>query len=316
MYRKSIEPYINDLFQASEVDSIHSKCKTVLANKRTLKIETDLLPFTDVQTINKTYDENAVSVLATFKQQHRYTTLLKSLMPWRKGPFKINDVFIDSEWKSNKKWDRIATLIECKNKVIIDVGSGNGYYLYRLLGKGAKKAIGLDPHLLYIHQFMAINHIIQEQHAMVLPLGWQTCNLMKPIADYIVCMGVLYHQKNPAELFESLKMPLKNNGKLILETLIIESNMNTQLQVTQRYASMKNIYSIPSIKKLTEWLAEAGFAQITCCDITATTSDEQQVTSWSSGESLSNFMDPANPKLTIEGHPAPVRAIITAIKQE
>ncbi|MDC0036748.1 tRNA 5-methoxyuridine(34)/uridine 5-oxyacetic acid(34) synthase CmoB [bacterium] len=315
MHRKSIEPYINELFQASHIERLNKNCEDILNNKRTKKLESDLQRFSCINSINKEYNENAISVSAEFEQKTEYTNVLKSLMPWRKGPFQINDVFIDSEWQSHQKWNRMAHLGDYKDKVVLDIGSGNGYYLYKLLGEGTKKAIGLDPHLVYNHQFIAINHIIQEANAMLLPLGWQSCEHMKPVADYVLCMGVLYHQKKPQELLKALKVPLKHKGKLILETLIIDSNETTQLEPKGRYAAMKNIYYIPSVKKLTQWLQEAGYKQITCCDITATTSEEQRVTTWSSGESLVDFLNPTNPKKTIEGHPAPLRVIMTAINE-
>ena len=36
---------------------------------------------------------------------------LMQLRPWRKGPFSINELYIDSEWRSDMKWDRIKSAI-------------------------------------------------------------------------------------------------------------------------------------------------------------------------------------------------------------
>ena len=32
---------------------------------------------------------------------------LRGLHPWRKGPYDLFDVFIDTEWRSDLKWDRL-----------------------------------------------------------------------------------------------------------------------------------------------------------------------------------------------------------------
>ena len=74
--------------------------------------------------------------------------LLSELLPWRKGPFKVNNIFIDSEWRSNLKWDRFLELdLDLKDKTILDVGSGNGYYAFRMLGLEAEAILCLEPNL-------------------------------------------------------------------------------------------------------------------------------------------------------------------------
>ena len=52
---------------------------------------------------------------------------LKQLLPWRKGPYSIFGIDIDTEWRSDLKWDRIKEHIQpLAHRSILDVGSGNG----------------------------------------------------------------------------------------------------------------------------------------------------------------------------------------------
>ncbi|MBR9800034.1 MAG: DUF1698 domain-containing protein, partial [Gammaproteobacteria bacterium] len=41
---------------------------------------------------------------------------------------------------------------------------------------------------------------------------------------------------------------------------------------------------------------------------------EQRATDWMTYHSLSDFLDPADPSLTREGHPAPRRAVLIATR--
>jgi tRNA (mo5U34)-methyltransferase len=63
---------------------------------------------------------------------------------------------------------------------------------------------------------------------------------------------------------------------------------------------------------LSSWLKKAGFKNIRCADISPTTSDEQRRTGWINTESLPDFLDPDDSARTIEGYPAPVRAVLIA----
>ncbi|SMG65669.1 tRNA (mo5U34)-methyltransferase, partial [methanotrophic bacterial endosymbiont of Bathymodiolus sp.] len=47
-------------------------------------------------------------------------------------------------------------------------------------------------------------------------------------------------------------------------------------------------------------------------DVNQTSMQEQRATPWMTFNSLEDFLDPDNPDLTIEGHPAPRRATFVA----
>jgi len=75
---------------------------------------------------------------------------------------------------------------------------------------------------------------------------------------------------------------------------------------------MRNVWELPSLPKLSSQLEDAGFEDLKIIDITRTTTLEQRATGWMQFQSLADFLDPLDPNLTIEGHPAPLRAIIAA----
>jgi tRNA (mo5U34)-methyltransferase len=47
-------------------------------------------------------------------------------------------------------------------------------------------------------------------------------------------------------------------------------------------------------------------------DISTTSIEEQRSTEWMKFESLKDFLDPEDPSKTVEGHPAPIRAVFVA----
>ena len=234
------------------------------------------------------------------------------LKPWRKGPYQLNGVFVDTEWRSDFKWERLAPYIsDLKDRYVLDVGCGSGYHLWRMKGAGAKFVVGIDPTQLFLAQFWAVQHFIQNPDVNLLPLGIDDLPELKAF-DTVFSMGVLYHRKSPMDFLQQLKRQLAPGGELILETLIIEGDENTVLVPQDRYAKMRNVWFIPSAKALEKWLEKVGFNSIRLVNIDQTSLDEQRKTEWIDTESLEDFLDPNDPSKTIEGYPAPLRAIFVA----
>lgn len=240
---------------------------------------------------------------------------LKRLMPWRKGPYKINNTLIDTEWRSDFKWERIEKAIgSLQDKVILDVGCGNGYHLFRMLGQQPHLALGIDPMLFYVYQFFALNHFFQQTNTTVLPLTLEHFPKDSSLFDTVFSMGVLYHRRSPIDHLLALKSCLKPGGTLVLETLVIEEKFGNCLLPGNRYAKMRNVWFLPSVDFLCTWLERLGFSNISLIDEGYTTVEEQRATSWMDYESLPNFLDPNDSEKTIEGFPAPRRAAIIAKK--
>jgi tRNA (mo5U34)-methyltransferase len=244
---------------------------------------------------------------ALFKQQ------LLQLHPWRKGPYDLFGIHIDTEWRSDWKWQRLAHAISpLKNRMVLDVGCGNGYHCWRMAGAGAKLVIGIDPTLLSVMQFHAIKKCYGDAPVYVLPLGIEDVPKKLNTFDTVFSMGVLYHRRSPLDHLLELKDCLVQGGELVLETLVIDGERGQVFVPEGRYAQMRNVWFIPSCAELMHWLKRCGFRDIRLVDVSVTTTEEQRATEWMHFHSLADFLDPHDSRLTCEGHPAPKRAIVIA----
>ncbi|MCO6551991.1 MAG: tRNA 5-methoxyuridine(34)/uridine 5-oxyacetic acid(34) synthase CmoB [Gilliamella sp.] len=248
-------------------------------------------------------------------EQQRITQLLKNMMPWRKGPFHLYGIDIDTEWRSDWKWERLINHIDClEDKIVLDVGCNSGYHLWRMIGAGAKLAVGIDPMALYLCQFEAIRKLLgNDQRAHLLPLGIEHLPKLNAF-DTVFSMGVLYHRRSPLDHLFQLKDQLVEGGQLVLETLVIDGELHQALMPSDRYAQMRNVYFIPSTPTMINWLEKCGFSDVKMVDISLTNFDEQRKTEWMTSDSLADFIDPDDSTKTIEGYPAPIRAVFIAKK--
>ncbi|RUM51829.1 MAG: tRNA 5-methoxyuridine(34)/uridine 5-oxyacetic acid(34) synthase CmoB [Methylococcus sp.] len=246
---------------------------------------------------------------------HHLRSALEQFHPWRKGPYMIHGIHIDSEWRSDFKWDRLTPHISSlKNRRVLDVGCGNGYHCWRMAGAGAKLVIGVDPTLLSIVQFWAIRHFIGEKPVFTLPIGVESVPACIGAFDTVFSMGVLYHRRSPLDHLLELQGFLCSGGELVLETLVVDGDEGQTLVPEGRYAKMRNVWFIPSCPTLLLWLRRCGFRDIRLVDVSLTTPEEQRTTRWMRFHSLSDFLNPEDSRLTCEGLPAPRRAICIARK--
>ncbi|MGA1562311.1 MAG: tRNA 5-methoxyuridine(34)/uridine 5-oxyacetic acid(34) synthase CmoB [Gammaproteobacteria bacterium] len=242
---------------------------------------------------------------------------LWALSPWRKGPFSVFGTHIDAEWQSDRKWARLAPHLNLQNQLVLDVGCGNGYYALRMLGMGAARVIGIDPSPRFVVQFAALRHFLDAETpiaADVLPLKSEELPANLAAFDTTFSMGVLYHRREPVQHLRELWSALRPGGTLILETMILQDDADGLLIPAERYAQMRNVWGIPGLNVLMNWVGEARFIDATILDVTRTTPEEQRRTAWMTYHSLSDFLDPSDPNKTIEGYPAPVRVILRAHK--
>ncbi|MCK5477801.1 MAG: tRNA 5-methoxyuridine(34)/uridine 5-oxyacetic acid(34) synthase CmoB [Methylococcales bacterium] len=238
---------------------------------------------------------------------------LKAFHPWRKGPYELFGIHIDTEWRSDWKWNRLqGHIAPLENRFVLDVGCGNGYHCWRMLGAGAKMVIGIDPLLLNVMQFQVIRKLVGEAPVYVLPIGLEQIPGETKAFDTVFSMGVLYHRRSPIDHLLELKACLKAGGELVLETLVIEGKNGEILMPEGRYAKMRNVWFIPSCETLISWMKRCGFKNCRVIDVTTTSIEEQRSTDWMQFHSLNEFLDPENPNLTSEGLPSPKRAIILA----
>ena len=252
--------------------------------------------------------------LLTEEQEQTLKQLLLNFHPWRKGPFDIFGIHIDSEWRSDLKWQRLSDCISSLDgRRVLDVGCGNGYYMLRMLGAGAEWVLGIDPTVLFYMQFYALTQLISSHpNAYSLPLGIDDLPDNLGFFDTVFSMGVLYHRRSPIDHLYKLLSCLRPGGELVLETLIIEGSGDQLLLPENRYAKMRNIWFIPTPAALERWLRRCGFINVQTADVSATSLDEQRSTEWMRFESLKDFLDPDDLSKTVEGLPAPKRAILVA----
>jgi len=240
-------------------------------------------------------------------------TLLMSLSPWRKGPFEVAGIHIDSEWRSDLKWARLENAIESlQQRNVLDVGCGNGYYARQMSAAGAHAVIGVDPTLLYVVQHLAIDRFTPLDNVFVLPLRSDELPDHSRIFDTCFSMGVLYHQRSPLTHLQQLKGFLRPAGQLVLETLYLPGEEPYARTPADRYARMRNVWLLPTIAELSTWLQRSGFKNIEIVDQSVTTIAEQRSTEWMSFDSLAHALDANDPSKTVEGWPAPQRVIMVA----
>ena len=271
------------------------------------------LPSLDTEVVNLDTSAITASGAVNAEKLMELETALRGLHPWRKGPYSLFGVNIDTEWRSDFKWDRLVHAIDSlEGRRVLDVGCGSGYHCWRMKGAGAAEVIGIDPTPLFVLQFKAIQRYLNIDTMHVLPLALEQLPPKLKAFDTTFSMGVLYHRRSPIDHLTDLRDTLVSGGQLVLETLVVEGDEDTVFVPPDRYARMGNVWFLPSPAALVKWMRKAGFVDVTVVDVNHTTIAEQRSTDWMTFYSLSNFLDSADQSRTVEGHPAPTRAIVTA----
>lgn len=273
-----------------------------------------------VDTLPPALDQSAVALHSHEKlseeTRQQLESGLRGLMPWRKGPFDFFGTGIDTEWRSDWKWDRVLPhLSNPAGRQILDVGCGSGYHLWRMLGEGASRVVGVDPGLLFLFQFLAVKRYVSPSpRADILPIRLEDLPTKLEAFDTTFSMGVLYHRRSPLDHLLELKDTLKPGGELVLETLVVDGPEGYSLMPEDRYGRMRNVWFLPSCDTLLRWLDRTGFRNGRVVDVSVTTTEEQRQTDWMRFQSLADFLHPDDPGKTIEGYPGPKRATLIASK--
>ncbi len=256
-------------------------------------------------------DRVTVEGAASPQDRQRLAELLMVFHPWRKGPFRLFGLDIDTEWRSDWKWQRVRPhLAPMDGHEVLDVGSGNGYFGWRMLEAGARRVVGVDPTLLFCMQHQAVSRYIDGTANLVLPLRFE--ELPPATFDSVFSMGVVYHRQEPEEHVARLFAHTRPGGQVVLESLVVPGP--EPLRPPGRYARMRNVRVLPTAELLTEWLVRAGFVEARVVDVTPTSLEEQHPTAWMRFESLEHALDATDPSRTVEGHPRPLRAVAAARK--
>ncbi|EAL7594715.1 tRNA 5-methoxyuridine(34)/uridine 5-oxyacetic acid(34) synthase CmoB [Campylobacter jejuni] len=254
--------------------------------------------------------DDSVNLSTNSQAKDEILTITKKLKPWRKGPFKIDDLFIDTEWQSFIKFNILKPFMgEISQKCIADIGCNNGYYMFKMLEFNPAKLIGFDPSIKYRLQFELINALAKTPIKYEL-LGVEDLPNYGLKFDVIFCLGVIYHRSDPIKMLKDLKAGLNKNGVVFLDTMYIEDEREIALVPNKTYSKIPNIYFVPSISALKNWCERVGFKEFEVLATKKTDENEQRKTEWIDSFSLENFLDPKDKNLTIEGYEAPKRVYI------
>lgn len=240
----------------------------------------------------------------------------KALIPWKKGPFALPGFTIDGEWDCQRKWNRLARhLGSIEGATVMDVGCNNGWYMGKLREAGAASVIGFDPGPLNLFQWRFIQSLSPDPAQEFYLLGVEHLIALPSTFDITLCLGVLYHHRDPLQQLIDLRDSLKPGGTLFLETIGVPGNDPTAYLPSDRYALMPNVWFLPTLPCLLSMLERTRYADIEVLSTEWDRGDEQRQTAWSEGPSYLNSLDPHNSSLTIEGHPAPQRFLVKASRK-
>jgi len=257
-YFTDFEAYLRQCELTQWADTLEEQVNSTLNSQR----YGDLPPWIEVLENLAPLKANTIDLLSGVKIGHAgdctdqekqiLEQQLRQLIPWRKGPFSLFGIDIDTEWRSDWKWDRlISHIVPLEGKRVLDVGCGNGYHCLRSLGAGAQRVVGIDPSPRFVLQFLCIKHFLHAHQnnpppVDVVPIGLELLPQNLQHFDTTFSMGVLYHRRSPMDHLRELRGTLKQGGQLVLETLVIEGELGECLVPEGRYAKMNNVWFLPS----------------------------------------------------------------------
>lgn len=241
--------------------------------------------------------------------------IIVSLAPWRKGPFSLFGVEIDAEWRSDFKWNRISEeLSDIAGKTILDIGCGNGYYMFRSSNMHPYCVVGIDPSEQFWFSFKLMQRFLCDERLSYLLCGAEDLSVFPETFDIVLCMGVSYHQRNPLLLLQNIFNTLVVGGKVIIESQTIPGDESVALFPEDRYAQMRNVYFIPTATCLANWVKRSGFVDVKVVSDIELAFDEQRSTPLGPKQSLKDFLHPTKSGHTVEGYPAPRRVVVSGSK--
>lgn len=226
----------------------------------------------------------------THSQHELLLKVLKTFVPWRKGPFNIFGTPIDAEWRSELKWNRVLKVLKpLTGRRIADIGCNNGYYLFRMASQNPEYALGIEPTIRFYHLFQMLQAIAKVPNIEVELLGIEHMPFFSKFFDVVLCMGILYHHPDPVGLLKGIWGSMRYGGQLIVECAGIPGEESVALFPERRYAQMSGSWFFPTQSCLVNWIKRAGFKKVTVFDSHPLGPEEQRQTPWSPHVSLQDF---------------------------
>ncbi len=289
----------------------------LICDPRWVKYQQSFLDSPILMNTKVNLNSKAVTISGSISEAEREKIFaaLETFKPWKKGPFSLFNIDIDSEWRSDLKWDRIISYVgSLKEQKICDVGCHNGYYMFRALAHDPKFVIGLEPVAKHWYNFHLLNKYISDRRLRFELLGIEHIDLFAQVFDTVFCLGILYHHTDPVSMLKKIFRSLRPGGQVIIDCQGIPGEGSLALIPEKRYANASGIWFLPQEKAIENWLKRTGFRDIHCFYKEKLSPDEQRRTLWADIESLAEFLDPLDPDKTIEGYPAPWRFYFRAVR--
>jgi hypothetical protein len=144
------------------------------------------------------------------EQMDVFHQCINALKPWKKGPLCLFGTHIDTEWRSDFKWERLQkSLPNLKDKVVCDLGCGNGYFMYRMLEYSPKLVLGVDPNLHAWLEFHLFQRISGVENIKFEYMRGDVMASFPGMFDVVFCLGVLYHTSDPITMLKDIHKSMK-----------------------------------------------------------------------------------------------------------
>ncbi len=240
---------------------------------------------------------------------------LRLFIPWKKGPFNFFNIKVHSEWNSSLKWERIKPYLgPLEGENIADIGCHNGYFMFKMLPLKPKQVVGFDPVIKLFYNFHFIQNFVQSPELIFEPLGVEHIRHYRSYFHKVLCLGILYHLKDPVTALLKIHRSLKSGGKIIVDCQGIIGEGSYCLFPSKKYAGAGGVWFVPTKECVINWLKRAQFKEIFCFYDEALDCTEQKPSSWAPVASLEHYLKKEDSSLTVEGYPAPRRFYLVGTK--
>ena len=243
----------------------------------------------------------------------RLAEYLQAFAPWRKGPFEIFGQQIDANWRCDLKWERVAAFMEpLRGRRVCDVGTGNGYYLFRMAAHEPQSVLGLDPTQSFAQCFEFLNAFHETPALQFRQAGFDCLRetQYERAFDTIFCLGIVYHHTDPIDLLRILHTALRPGGQLIVESLGLPADFcQAPIALTPargRYAGGGGNWFVPNALCLEQWLRRSGFRDV---QLQGEYDFQKEQVRTNELPGLSEFLRGSE---TVEAYPVPVRIYASA----
>ena len=168
----------------------------------------------------------------------------------------FEDLVKNFESEDRAKWQKpeevIKKLGDLKGKTVMDIGSGTGYFSFRLAAQGAKviAADVNDKFQDYIKQRKEKEKLTDEQ-LVTRKVPYNAPNLQAEEADYVIIVDTYHHVDNRVDYFKKVLAGLKPGGQLLV--------VDFKKEETPNGPPLKMRLTAEEVKKE---LTEAGFTNL------------------------------------------------------